>query len=499
MKKTAKIAKVIIVLFIMCMGIGVLSVNNASAGKDLNKKQILKTISKTKKEIKNLNKKIKAVKKSNSNKTKGYTYVYGKALSYDPLIVKTALGNSYYCISNSGNVSNIFGLVSGYVKKTGGYTYYYGTPCVNCSAVKLKLGNLYKLNQMLSNKKNKLKSYQNMLKDRIKMNNQTMLEGTKGSIHYRWLYSGKNNYLKFTSSDKSVATVNSWGDVKALKAGKTTITAITTISKKKSKCTLVVKPRITNMSFSQAEFSYTKDSLYNSNDELQISGICNDIEEIECTSSDTNVATVEYLKDRKAVKFKITGKGTTTITAKSAKTGVSCSCTLKYYGNTINSIEFIKTEFSIIQGYAENISSYIRINGELISNFKLSDDNLTFTSSDDSIVGIQYEKGDYSSSVESVRLVTGKPGTAVITATSSYGVTSSFTVTVQDDGIAVYEIKVEGRGKTETYSIKETSLEKAIARAKYSFIQDLLDIYDDIEDEDDLANEIVATLISSES
>ena len=51
-----KIAKVILFLFIMCMGIGVLSVNNASAGRDLNKKQILKTISKTKKEIKSLNK-----------------------------------------------------------------------------------------------------------------------------------------------------------------------------------------------------------------------------------------------------------------------------------------------------------------------------------------------------------------------------------------------------------------------------------------------------------
>lgn len=54
----------------MCMGIGVLSVNNASAGKDLNKKQILKTISKTKKEIKNLNKKIKAVKKATAIKQK---------------------------------------------------------------------------------------------------------------------------------------------------------------------------------------------------------------------------------------------------------------------------------------------------------------------------------------------------------------------------------------------------------------------------------------------
>ena len=51
-----KIAKVILFLLIMCKGIGVLSVNNASARRDLNKKQILKTISKTKKEIKSLNK-----------------------------------------------------------------------------------------------------------------------------------------------------------------------------------------------------------------------------------------------------------------------------------------------------------------------------------------------------------------------------------------------------------------------------------------------------------
>lgn len=61
-------------------------------------------------------------------------------------------------------------------------------------------------------------------------------------------YNANNQKLKWSSSDKSVATVSADGVVKALKAGTTTIMAKTCDgSNVQSSCTIMVKPSKTQI------------------------------------------------------------------------------------------------------------------------------------------------------------------------------------------------------------------------------------------------------------
>ena len=72
------------------------------------------------------------------------------------------------------------------------------------------------------------------------LSSQTWNVGDEYDIGGEWKYSGKYNNLKFTSSDKSIATVDSDGNVKALRAGTVTISAKASLSGKVSKCTLKI-------------------------------------------------------------------------------------------------------------------------------------------------------------------------------------------------------------------------------------------------------------------
>ena len=85
----------------------------------------------------------------------------------------------------------------------------------------------------------------------VKLNKTTLVMDKKST--YSLLksvspYNANNKNLKWTSGDKSVATVSADGVVKALKAGTTTITAKTCDgSNVKSSCTIIVKPSKTQI------------------------------------------------------------------------------------------------------------------------------------------------------------------------------------------------------------------------------------------------------------
>ena len=146
--------------------------------------------------------------------------------------------------------------------------------------------------------------------------------------------------VKWTSSNESVATVDTDGNVKAIAAGNATITA-ETVNGKTASCSISVYERpITNIAFSDSTISLKEGSSYRINASISPSDTTDD-KTLTWTSSSPAIATVDSDGNVTAKKA-----GTTVITATSVN-GVTAQCQVMVTGAFTRFLE--KETFNSIQ------------------------------------------------------------------------------------------------------------------------------------------------------
>lgn len=221
------------------------------------KSDIDKKIQKTESEISTLKKKLseaKAKEKKESAGTEGI--LYGSVISYNPLIVSSSQlfgGTTYYWIEDAKHLDILLGMVNGVVKPTGEYRNYNGYTCVVAKSVKLTY-NSEKYEKQIEEKKSDLGFLKAARKNYVCLKNVSIEAGKSKSVNNGWKYVDKYNYrATWTSSNKSVATVDRNGKVTAKKAGKTTISAKCNESGIVKKCVVTVTKPVVRVDSLYAE------------------------------------------------------------------------------------------------------------------------------------------------------------------------------------------------------------------------------------------------------
>ena len=210
--------------------------------------------------------------------------------------------------------------------------------------------------------------------------------------------------VKWSTSNKSVATVSSKGVIKGIKKGTATITA-TSHNGLTAKCTVKVIQQVTGISISKDTLTVYTGNTYALSASVKPSNANN--QNIKWTSSAPSVATVSSKGEVKGIQA-----GTTVITAKSEDGSFTAKCnvTVKQH---VTSVKLDKSSISVRIGNTYQLTS-------TISPSDATDKSITWTTDDTSIA-----------SVSKTGLVKGlKKGVAKITATASNGKSASCTVNV---------------------------------------------------------------------
>ena len=237
----------------------------------ITKAQVNKKITTLKKQVKSLEKKVAAAKKKEKKEGKGTVSVWGTIISRNPFILYENLFGveTYYWVENSNNLTNLITQSLGTVKLTGKYRNYNGITCAVCKAVKVS-NKSAKYQKELNKKKKQLRDYQNSLKEQLILKETEVELGKTAKVRRSWKYSGKYNTIKWKSSNSKVAKIDSHGKIKGLKQGKAVITAVCSLSKKKSKCTVYVRDYFHVYNASTGKEIYHDDEIETSKNTLQL-------------------------------------------------------------------------------------------------------------------------------------------------------------------------------------------------------------------------------------
>lgn len=213
--------------------------------------------------------------------------------------------------------------------------------------------------------------------------------------------------VKWSSSDKKVATVDENGKVTPLKAGKTKITAKST-NGKKATCTVTVTAKVKSVTFAKTSLS------------LEV-GKKETLKYTVLPSSAKNKA-VTFKTSKKAVatvdkKGKVTakkaGKTTITITTKDGKKTAKCTVTVTPKAVLATSVSLNMANVTLAAGKTQQLTATIKPSGA-------TDKTITWSSSNSAIA-----------KVSTSGLVTAvSAGSATITAKTSNGKIATCTVTV---------------------------------------------------------------------
>lgn len=223
-----------------------------------------------------------------------------------------------------------------------------------------------------------------------------------------------NKAVEWTSTDKTVATVSSTGEIKALKAGKTTITTTAKDgSKESASCTVtVVNPTVT---LSKKTLSMI---VGNTSTELKATGLQKNDSVTGYKSSKENVVMVDN-------NGKLTARaaGTSTITV-TTKYGATATCTVTVIKPTVSlNVKSLKLQ-------VKRNTSVLKASG-----LATGDSIKSYKSSNTSVVTVNSSSGKLTAK--------NKTGTATITVTTKYGATATCRVTVQKGAVTTKSIKTD--------------------------------------------------------
>lgn len=205
-----------------------------------------------------------------------------------------------------------------------------------------------------------------------------------------------NQTVLWSSSNTSVATVNSSGIVKGVKGGKAVITAKTQDGGYSKKCTVTVGAGVTGIRISDDTLKLSKGQAKTLT--VTVLPLDADNRAVKWKSSNTSVATVSSKGTVTAVK-----NGTAVITATTVDGGLKATCTVKVY-NVTTGIKLGASKLTMAVGAT-------KVLGATVYPENASDKTVKWSSSDKSIV-----------SVNSAGMLTAKrKGAAVITAKTKDG------------------------------------------------------------------------------
>ncbi|MCM1364608.1 MAG: Ig-like domain-containing protein [Faecalibacterium sp.] len=208
--------------------------------------------------------------------------------------------------------------------------------------------------------------------------------------------SATNKAVTWTSSDKSVATVNSAGEINALKIGATVITAKTKDGGLTAECMVEVVQLATSVSLDYSSLTLSAGASKTLSATVKPSTASN--KNVKWSTSNKNVATVDS-----AGKITAVGAGTATITAKSADGNASAKCKITVK-QPITSIKLNQTTLYV--GVGKNATLKATIGPS-----NATDKTIKWTTSDSSIATVSSN-----GTVKGVKL-----GTVTVTVTSSNG------------------------------------------------------------------------------
>ena len=242
--------------------------------------------------------------------------------------------------------------------------------------------------------------------------------------------------VAWSSSDRSVATVDKAGTVQGLKPGTATVTA--TAEGKSGTCTVTVKAKavsVTEVTLDRTELTLTEGEAETLTATVKPDNADN--RKVTWSSDKTDVATVDGAGKVTAVK---PGEAVVTVTTEDGGKTASCKVTVKAKAVGVTDVTLDKTELTLTEGETETLTATVRPDNADNKKVKWSSDKTEVAT-----VG-----GDG-------RVTAVKAGEAVVTVTTEDGgKTASCKVTVKAKAVNVTEVTLDRAELTLTEGETET-------------------------------------------
>ena len=242
--------------------------------------------------------------------------------------------------------------------------------------------------------------------------------------------------VAWSSSDRSVATVDKAGTVQGLKPGTATVTA--TAEGKSGTCTVTVKAKavsVTEVTLDRTELTLTEGEAETLTATVKPDNADN--RKVTWSSDKTDVATVDGAGKVTAVK---PGEAVVTVTTEDGGKTASCKVTVKAKAVGVTDVTLDKTELTLTEGETETLTATVKPDNA---------DNRKVTWSSD--------KTDVATVDGAGKVTAVKAGEAVVTVTTEDGgKTASCKVTVKAKAVNVTEVTLDRAELTLTEGETET-------------------------------------------
>ena len=242
--------------------------------------------------------------------------------------------------------------------------------------------------------------------------------------------------VAWSSSDRSVATVDKAGTVHGLRPGTATVTA--TAEGKSGTCAVTVKAKavnVTEVTLDKTELTLTEGEAETLTATVKPDSADN--RKVAWSSDKTEVATVDGAGRVTAVKA---GEAVVTVTTEDGGKTASCKVTVKAKAVNVTEVTLDRTELTLTEGETETLTSTVKPDNADNKKVKWSSDKTDVATVD----------GDG-------RVTAVKAGEAVVTVTTEDGgKTASCKVTVKAKAVSVTEVTLDKTELTLTEGETET-------------------------------------------